>query len=124
MYAMTNAAFGTEADPGVGAFLWAQSRSVALRIYERHPDGDAAEFDSRCSPLPVSAIGFSPLTFGGVLGEAKRRGELPQVSATYALLDGQFVSSEIRFAGREFVFASANPGSRDPVVAVRFNLSG
>jgi hypothetical protein len=121
-YVLTNTAFGSIDDPGIGGFLWARSRVVAMLIYERQARETTTESGSLCPPPPQTVLGFAPLTFGAVITHARARGDSPQVSATYAFPDGIFVSSEVRTADREFIFASENPDVDEDAIAVRFDL--
>lgn len=121
VFALTNASFGSETDPGIGGFLWARSQAIAEHVYQQQGGYDTTEC-SACPSIPSAVTGFEPLTFGGVVAEARRRGEDAQVSATYSFPDGQLVSSEVRSGGREYIFASANPPDDERPVAVRFDL--
>jgi hypothetical protein len=123
LFALCNEAFGSPADPGIGGFLWARSTEIAVMIYERQPGPPSDSSEPSCPPPPTSVLGFEPLTYGAALAHLTEQGDVPQLSATYTFPDGQFLTSEIRVLGREYVFATANPDDGDPVIAVRFNLA-
>lgn len=123
VYAMTGPFGGTsEADPGIGGFLWASTRAIAIRYYDNDPDAAGDDDAEATVPPPRDIVGFEPLTYAGALGHAQRIGELAQVSASYRFPDGAFVFSEIAIGRRYLIFASPNPAGDEAPIALRFDL--
>jgi len=83
MYALTNAAWGSPEDPGLGGFLWARSSAVARLIYDCKA-GPIEHEGAQSAPPPTDVLGFTELTYAGVLTHARARGDRPQASASYA----------------------------------------
>jgi hypothetical protein len=122
VYVMTNAGFGSDDDPGVGAFLWARSRQAARLTYGRPTLDDAGE-NAPCSPPPAEIIGLPSTAYGSVIAHAKSVGVQPEANAAYDMNDGSFLYTDLHTTpDRTYTYPSLNPAEDEVAMAIRFSL--
>jgi hypothetical protein len=121
VYAMTNEAYGTVEDPGVGAFLWTRSASVAWLIYERRLFDDANE-ELWCPRPPADAVGFAPTTFAAALAHLQRRRPRQRVDELYDFFTGAFLHTSLASRERTFYYRSYSPPPDEEAMAIDFSL--
>jgi hypothetical protein len=123
VYAITNNLVfgGTEEDPGVGGFLWAESEPAAVRVYENiAPDGRPAG-PSRVPLPPAEVLGTSDATYRAIVDHESTRGAV-DVAAGWTIPEGVFTRTRVACSGRTYYFGAPEPSDDDRPLAIRFDL--
>lgn len=128
VYAVTNVLVfgGTEENPGVGGFLWAESEPTAVRVYEnlavdRRPSRAAAEPFPPAPFPPADVLGLADLTYRTIGDREAAHGEV-DVRVGSTIPDGAFTTTRLSCAGRTYYFAEIEPADDDRPIAIRFDL--
>jgi hypothetical protein len=123
VYAMTNVHVfgGTDENPGLGGFLWAQTEAAAVRVYDNLAAG-ARPAPSVVGPFPPpDVLGFADTTYRGIAEYERSRGDI-EVKVGWSIPDGHFTSTRLVATGRTYAFGAPDPADTDEPMAVRFDL--
>ncbi len=122
VYAVTNHLVfgGTENDPGVGGFLWAESERTAVRVHENLP-ASARPAGAPGSPLPPACVLGTDAAFAAIVDHESARGGV-DITAGWTIPEGAFTRTRVACVGRAYYFGAIEPRDDDRPMAIRFDL--